>query len=141
MKYVIEILFGSFLLRHLATMIAACFNDSAPQQLPLGRSRDGRDVFASFCPAVAQLALLLTPHLDGVATAGDVLPLPRGMSIVLNANNGQLQRILADVFARRFRRVYGYIGEIKLVLPSPFPVVVEGASVPLVRAKERIHLG
>ena len=91
-------------------MIAACFEATAPQQLPIGTSADGRHVYAPFRPTAAQLA-----HLDGIARAGDVLPLPNGMTLVKSGFDGQLQLILSETYARRLRRAYGYIGEIKLV--------------------------
>ena len=81
---------------------------------PFGKCADGRFVYKSFRPAITQLAHLMTPFLDSVATAGDVLPLPKGMTLSLCAANEQLQISLSETFARRFRRVFGFIAEIKL---------------------------
>ena len=98
-----------------ASMLSACFVASSPQKLPIGAASDGRPAYAPFRPSVAQLAHLLTPHLDGVARVGDALPLPRGFSIVKSYFNGQLQLVLSETYAGRLRPVYGFIGEIKLV--------------------------
>ena len=103
----------------MATYLSEHFRAQAVGMAPLGRSADGRSVFKSFRPSVTQLSHLLTPFLDSVATAGDVLPLPRGIALALCASNNQLQLSLSPTYARRFRRVYGYIAEIKLVLFTP----------------------
>ena len=95
-------------------MIAECFRPQEPEQPPFGRSADGRYVYKSFCPSVAQLAALLTPFLDERATAADALPIPRGFHLAKSTAYGQLQLSLSEAYARRFRRVFGYIGEIKL---------------------------
>ena len=84
---------------------------------------------------MVQLALLLAPHLDGFEAAGDALPLPRGMTIAKCADNGQLQLVLADAYARRLRRVFGYVGEVKLssgegtVTPAQLQVIVRYAMI------------
>ena len=96
-------------------MLAAFFNAAAPKQLPQGTCDDGRYVYASFRPSVAQLAHLLTPHLDGISTVAQAIPFPRGMRLIRNAWNNQLQLVVAEVYARRMRRAYGFIGELKLV--------------------------
>ena len=92
------------------------FRAQAPGQLPFGKAADRRDVFKSFRPTVVQLAHLMTPFLDKVDTAADVLPLPKGISLSLCGENDQLRISLSEVYAKRFRRAYGYIGEIKLEL-------------------------
>ena len=54
--------------------------------------------------------------MDEVATAEDTLPLSRCITLSRCAANNQLQLSLAETFARRFRKAYGYIAEIKLGL-------------------------
>ena len=95
-------------------MADACFRPQEPNQPPFGKSADGRNVFASFCPSVVQFAHLLTPYLDGKATVAHALPIPKGFTLSLCAANEQLQLSLSDAYARRFTRVFGYIGKIKL---------------------------
>ena len=95
-------------------MLSRYFTAASPQQLPLGKSADGRQVYHSFRPSAVQLALMMNPHLGGVATVADVLPLPRGMTIARNEGDRQLQLVLADCYTRHLRRVFGYVGEIKL---------------------------
>ena len=79
-----------------------------------------------------QFSHLLTPFLDDIAKPCDVLPLPRGTTLSKCSFNGQLQISLSDTYARRFRRVYGYVADIKLVLPTPFffPFLVTGCVTP-----------
>ena len=57
---------------------------------------------------------LLTPHLGGIAGQAYLLPLPPGMTLNKIDVDGQPQIGLGDSFARRMRRVFGYIGEIEL---------------------------
>ena len=77
-------------------MLADCFRRQSPGQAPLGKSADGRFVYMSFRPTVFQQAHLMTPFLDERATAGDVLPIPRGFTLSKCAFNGQLQISLID---------------------------------------------
>ena len=100
-------------------MLTECFRAQSEGQVPLGRAADGRSVYTPFRPSVVQLAHLVTPFLDEVNTEADTLPLPRGITLSLCAHNGQLQISLSATYARRFRRVYGYIAEIKLRCPHP----------------------
>ena len=95
-------------------MMAECFRAQEQNQLPIGKSADGRSVFLPFCPSVLQLSHLVTPFLDQKATAQDLLPIPKGFVLARCAANGQLQIALGEAYARRFGRVFGYIGSIKL---------------------------
>ena len=101
------------------TMLDGCFKPQTQGQVPLGKAADGRFVYGSFKPSVVQFSHLLTPFLDGIDSPCDVLPLPRGMTLSKCDFNGQLQITLSDTYARRFRRVYGYVTEIKLDLTAP----------------------
>ena len=98
----------------MSDIAANCFRAQAPGQAPFGQAAGGLDVYAPFCPSVSQFSLMIPPFLDGKATLADVLPLSRGMSITKCEANNQLQLSLSDTFTRRMRRVYGYIGEMKL---------------------------
>ena len=130
-------------------MLAACFKPATPDSPAYGRADGGLPVYASFRPSVAELAYFLTPHLDGKATVADALPLPKGMRIALNPVQKQLQLFLSETFARRMRKVYGHIGEIKLgwfLLAPPllFLAIFWGhwrGRVPILpRVSERTHL-
>ena len=100
-------------------MLIKCFRAQSEGQVPLGKAANGRSVYTPFRPSVAQLAPLVTPFLDEVNKEADTLPLPRGITLSKCAHNGQLQISLSSTYARRFRRVFGYIAEIKLRCPHP----------------------
>ena len=94
--------------------MAECFRPKDAASPVLGKSADGRNVYSPFCPSVLQLAQLVTPFLDNVATAAHLLPIPKGFVITRCEANQQLQLVLSEAYARRFGRVFGYIGAIKL---------------------------
>ena len=96
-------------------LLTKCFRPSAPDQLPIGKAADGRQVFAPFRPSVLQQAQLMNPFLGEKATVADAIPFPPGISMAKCKANGQLQVFLSPPYAGRMRKVYGYIGEIKLV--------------------------
>ena len=78
-------------------MRAACFRAQEANQLPLGRSDDGRNVYAPFRPTVIQLSRLLTPFLNDIAGLGDALPFPRGFTPSKCEASGQLQLARSDL--------------------------------------------
>ena len=98
----------------MSEYMARCFRAHEAGEPPFGRPAGGSNVFAPFRPAVSQLSVAITPFLDGKATEADAPPIPRGMTIYKSGAIGQIQLILPDTYTRHMRRVYGFIGELKL---------------------------
>lgn len=65
-----------------------------------------------FRPSCVYLANALSTIDADSADPNVLLPLSDGMQLL--PGNGQLQLHLGDIFARRYRRVFGYVGEIQL---------------------------
>ena len=82
--------------------------------VPIGLAANGTPVFASFQPSVASLAISLTPHLKTLTDIGAVLPLPTGLQLVRSPDLKQIQLKIAPFFARKMKRVFGYVAEIVL---------------------------
>ena len=101
------------------TMLIERSRAQSAGQVAFGKAADGRAVYTPFRPSVVQLAHLVTPFLDEVNTVADTLPLPRGVTLAKCAFNKKLQISLSEVYARRFRMVFGYIAEIKLCCHLP----------------------
>ena len=95
---------------------AAPARATAAALAPLGILPSGRPVTDSFQPSAAQLALVLTPHLRIRSDVSDVLPLPAGLTLIRSpdaVHNAQLR--MAPFFARKMKRVFGYVAEILLI--------------------------
>ena len=83
---------------------------------PLGILPSGIPVRVSFQPSVASLAILLTPHLKILSDVSGVLPLPAGLSLVRSPGAAKcIQLRVAPFFARKLKRVFGYVDEILLI--------------------------
>ena len=79
------------------------------------RSASNRPFFAAYRPSVLSLASALT-HLKGSPEVQieAFVPVPDGMYFAENCATGQMQLILNPMYARRFRRIFGYVDEIRL---------------------------
>ena len=71
------------------------------------------DVF--FFQLKISLANELT-HLraDGATAIGALLPVPGGVTFEDNSATGQLQLRINSAYARRFRRIFGYVGGVQI---------------------------
>lgn len=92
------------------SLVSINFDGSERQSF--GISAAGGPVYTPFRPICIYLANALTTLAANAADPNLHLPLSDGMQ--LSPGNGQLQLVLGDIFARRYRRVFGYIGEIQL---------------------------
>ena len=86
---------------------------AADTMVPLGMTANGGIVLSSFQPSVASLAIVLGPHLKRNTDISNLFPLPAGLSLK-RSDTLQLQLRLAPFFARKLKRVFGYVAEIKL---------------------------
>ena len=89
-------------------------NEDGSLREAFGFSASGQPVYTPFRPSCVYLANVLTSLAASSADPNLQLPLSDGMQLLPSAGNGQLQLHLDDIFARRHRRVYGYVGEIQL---------------------------
>ena len=79
--------------------------------VPLGMSANGGIILSSFQPSVAALAIVLGPHLKRNTDISNLFPLPVGLSLK-RSDTLQIQLRLAPFFARKLKRVFGYVAEI-----------------------------
>lgn len=83
----------------------------------IGLSALGRPVYSPYRPTVVSLASELTHLKESPEIQVEMcVPVPEGMSFAGNSATGQLQLSLNPMYARRFRRVSGYLGEIRISL-------------------------
>ena len=70
----------------------------------------------SFQPTVGSLAIALTPFVRNTHSLEGALPLPAGLSLIRSPDSlgHQIQLKVAPLFAKKMRRTFGYIAEIKL---------------------------
>ena len=82
----------------------------------LGFDAAGSPVFGSFRPTVRTLADRIPDWLNSGANLLSVLPAPSGFSFPTGNNSGekQLHLTLDGAYARRYRRVFVYVGDIQL---------------------------
>ena len=78
-----------------------------------GPTASGGEAFGPFAPTLLRQAELVAGARSKGLDLTASIPLPLGMKLSVNPHNGQTQLILeAEAFCARFRRVYGYVGEI-----------------------------
>ena len=89
---------------------------SAAGSPELGFDAGGPPVFGSYRPTVRSLAGRIPAWLRSGVNLLSAIPVPSGFSFGLGANPGkpQLQLTLDGGYARRYRRVFGYVGDIQL---------------------------
>ena len=92
------------------SLVAENFDGSLREAF--GFTASGQPVYTPFRPSCIYLANALTTIAANSADPNLQLPLSDGMQLL--RGDGQLQLHLDDIFARRYRRVFGYIGEIQL---------------------------
>ena len=101
----------------------------------IGHTAAGAAVFAPFRPTPLSLANTLNQVAAAGADAMRHIPLPTGMMFT-HAANTQLQLVLTEPYARRHKRVFGYVGEIQLsgagFGTSPFPCLFPSSRVAMV---------
>ena len=81
---------------------------------PIGILPSGTPVSASFQPTVASLSISLTPFLSTAVGLSKALPLPSGLSLMRSPDDKQTQLKLEPFFAKKLRRVFGYVAETTL---------------------------
>ena len=81
---------------------------------PIGILPSGTAVLASSQPTVASLSISLTPFLLTAVGLDTALPLPRGLTLIRSPDDKQTQLKLEPFFAKKLRRVFGYVAEITL---------------------------
>ena len=82
--------------------------------MPIGVDLNGKPVLAPFQPTAGSLAILLAPYLRNSLDLSAALPLPKGLKLIRPPDATQIQLRVAPVFARKFRRTFGYVGDIKM---------------------------
>ena len=104
----------------------------APSAAPIGILPNGTPVWRSFQPSIPSVALLLTPYLPLGVDPTEALPLPSGISLQRSPAGGrQLQLVLAPNFAVKWRRAFGYVGDLQLTdgegtdTPAQLQVVIK----------------
>ena len=81
----------------------------------IGRSASNRPAFAPYRPSVLSEASDLAALADSPEIQPEVItPVPDGMEFASNSATTKLQLQLNPMYARRFRRVFGYVCEIQL---------------------------
>ena len=80
---------------------------------PLGFAADGPPVFGPYRPTVRPLADRIPGWLRSGVDLLTVIPVPVGFGFV-RGGNAQLQLTLDGGYARRYRRTFGYVGDIQL---------------------------
>ena len=99
----------------LLTMSASAAKPAvAPKPTPIGLTALGAAVYEPFQPSVASLAVSLTPFLQTQVGMDTVFPLPAGLAMRRSPGDRQNQLVVAAFFARKLRRMYGYVAEIVL---------------------------
>ena len=94
------------------SLVAENFDGAA--RIPFGFAASGLEVYTPFRPSCVYLDNVLTTLAQTSADPNLHLPLSDGMVFFPSAGDGQLQLVSDDIFARRYRRVFGYVGEIQL---------------------------
>ena len=84
----------------------------------LGPRANGTQAVRSYTPSLLQLAADLSEALAESPDLHDDIPLPEGMKLCRPTEKRQFQLELNEAYALRHRRVWGYIGEIKLTNSS-----------------------
>ena len=100
------------MIRPCDSLVSTNFDGS--ERTAFGHSHTGHAFYTPFRPSCIYLANALTTLAANSADPNEHLPLSDGMRLSVSAGNRQMQLVLDDIFARRYRRVFGYIGEIQL---------------------------
>ena len=79
---------------------------------PYGAAASGKAVYFPFRPSAASISLLLTPYLRN--SLGLTGALPKGLHLMRPPDESQIQLRVAPLFAKKTRRTFGYVAEIKL---------------------------
>ena len=80
---------------------------------PIGFTADNSPVFPPCRPTVRKLADQIPGWLRPGVDLATVIPVPAGFSFIWG-RNAQTQLVLSGAYARRFRRISGYVGDIQL---------------------------
>ena len=104
--------------------------DTAPDprhRLVLGPRFDGSDAYDYFRPSLITFASALAVVEAAPPTATvkweTCVPLPAGMWLHRRASDNMPLLSMADYHTARFRRVFGFVGEIKLIKDEPTDVI------------------
>ena len=90
---------------------------ASPPDLPqIGTTAEGMPVYRSFQPSAGALAVMLTPFVRNTHSLEGALPLPAGLKLQRSPDRlgHQIQLRTAPLFAKKMRRTFGYVAEIKL---------------------------
>lgn len=87
-----------------------------PGRPRIGATAEGMPVHQSFQPTAGALAIMLTPFVRNSHSLEGVLPLPDGLKLTRSPDRvgHQIQLRTAPLFAKKMRRTFGYVAEIKL---------------------------
>ena len=92
-------------------------------RLVLGLRFDGSGAFDYFRPSILRFAAALADVEDSPASSAvkweSCVPLPAGMRMHRRPSDNMPPLSMADKHTIRFRRVFGYVGEIKLIKDLP----------------------
>ena len=81
----------------------------------LGLRANGAQAVRPYAPSLLQLSVELAEALADSPDLHDDIPIPAGMKLVKPTAHRQFQLELSEAFMSRFRRIYGYVGEIKMI--------------------------
>ena len=87
-------------------------------RVSIGLAADNRPVYEPFPPKALSLANELTHLLADGARISQHAPIPDGVDFIADSANSKLQLRIAANLALRFRRLFGYLGEIQLAKES-----------------------
>ena len=89
---------------------------STPDRPQIGTTAEGMPVYKSFQPTAGALAVMLTPFVRNTHSLEGALPLPTGLKLQRSPDRvgHQIQLRTAPLFAKKMRRTFGYVAEIKL---------------------------
>ena len=82
----------------------------------LGELANGRWAVRSYTPSLLSQSVQFQEALQDSPALCDDIPIPKGMQLTHPTDKRQCQLILDEAFASRFRKIFGYIGEIKMIV-------------------------
>ena len=80
---------------------------------PFGFAADGPPVFAPYRPTIRKMAGQIPAWLRSGIDLSTAIPIPAGLPFSRGEKN-QPHLTLPGSYARRFRRIFGYVGDIQL---------------------------
>ena len=99
----------------LAFNLALTFALNMALAVQLGMRANGAQASRSYIPTLRFFSAEFAEACADAPDIADDIPIPEGMQLFPAREGRQPQLVLSEAFAQRHRRVWGYIGEIKLI--------------------------